>query len=149
MHIEKENIKRNQIAGFTLVELLVVISIIGLLSSIVVSNISVSKKKARDARRIVEVGKIAKAMEMYYLEHGSYTSDIANGWEQTGATYNITNFADGSNLSVPTDETSKLVDEKFLSRFPVDPVNSNNGVRSTLKDLSENTKKSGLGYFID
>jgi prepilin-type N-terminal cleavage/methylation domain-containing protein len=56
--------------GFTLVELLVVISIIGLLSSIVYASVNSSRVRARDVRRVVDVRQIEKAVQLYAADHG-------------------------------------------------------------------------------
>ena len=58
--------------GFTLIELLVVIAIIGLLASIVLASLSTVQAKARDARRMDDVGQLQKALVMYNSNHGSY-----------------------------------------------------------------------------
>lgn len=53
-------------AGFTLFELLVSISIIGILTALGVTSFSNAQKKARDARRISDLDAIQKAAEQYY-----------------------------------------------------------------------------------
>lgn len=58
-------ISREQKNGFTLIELLVVISIISLLSSVVLSSLSSARTKARDARRMSDLGQINKAIILY------------------------------------------------------------------------------------
>lgn len=70
--------------GFTLVELLVVISIISLLSSIVFSSISSARSKARDARRITDMKQITTALYLYYDKNGFYPANTDNdcgGWD--------------------------------------------------------------------
>ncbi len=54
------------IRGFTIIELLVVIAIIGILTTIVVSNLSGPKSKARDAKRISDLGNIQLAVSLYF-----------------------------------------------------------------------------------
>jgi prepilin-type N-terminal cleavage/methylation domain-containing protein len=51
--------------GFTLIEMLVVISIIGILATIVIANMSGVRERARDAQRKSDISQIQKAMEMY------------------------------------------------------------------------------------
>lgn len=59
--------------GFTLVELMMVIAIIGLLASIVFSFLKQPQQKARDAHRMQELHEIYKAVELYALNNnGQY-----------------------------------------------------------------------------
>lgn len=58
--------------GFTLVELLVVISIIGILATVVGVNYSNAKKATRDAKRKTDLENVAAAFEMYYSENKEY-----------------------------------------------------------------------------
>ncbi len=51
--------------GFTLIELLVVIAIIGILSSVVLASLNSARQKARDARRISDLGQVKLALELY------------------------------------------------------------------------------------
>lgn len=58
--------------GFTMIELLVVIVILGLLSTIGLGSFRSSQAKSRDVRRKAELGQIARALEMYYNDHKEY-----------------------------------------------------------------------------
>lgn len=58
--------------GFTLVELLVVVAIIGLLVTMVIINIQNSKQKARDARRVSDINNIATALALYHNDNNAY-----------------------------------------------------------------------------
>jgi type II secretion system protein G len=58
--------------AFTLIELLVVIAIIGLLASIVVVNVNSARAKARDGKKLSELHALQSALEMYYIDRGSY-----------------------------------------------------------------------------
>ena len=65
--IYKENSK-----GFTLVELLVVVAIIGLLSMMVVISVTGAKAKSRDAQRVSEINSIATVLSMYHNDYNQY-----------------------------------------------------------------------------
>jgi len=62
--------------GFTLIELMVVILIIGLLSTIVVQNLRSATDKAKRVKAQADISQIKSALDRYYLDAGSYpTSD--------------------------------------------------------------------------
>ena len=58
--------------GFTLVELLVVVSIIGLLSSTVLATLNGARVKARDASRTQSIAQLKKAIYYVYDATGAY-----------------------------------------------------------------------------
>jgi len=59
--------------GFTLLELLIVIAIVGILVSIGVVSYSQAQKKSRDSRRTSDVKAIQSAWEQYYADNaGQY-----------------------------------------------------------------------------
>lgn len=99
-------------------ELLVVISIIGLLSTIAMVSLNNARKKSRDARRISDIRQIRKALEIYKEKMGYYpaqTSDACCGGWDVGP--------------CGTDETfiQPLVGEGIMSKVPVDPSYTGTG----------------------
>ena len=65
--------------GFTLLEMIVVIAIIGILALIVLQALSDARMKARNARRVTEVKHYITAIELAYDKYGNYANDgIAN-----------------------------------------------------------------------
>ena len=86
--------------GFTLFELLVSISIIGILVALATVSYSAAQRKARDARRTQDMKLIQTAAEQYYsLNNGNYPTN----WT-AGASWTV----DGN---------------RVLSSFPSDPKN--------------------------
>ena len=67
-----EQKKRPRRNGFTLVELMVVIVIIGLLATIVVINVLPSGDKARVTKAKADIQTIEGALQLYQLQMGSY-----------------------------------------------------------------------------
>ena len=63
--------------GFTLVELLAVIAIMAILSTIVVVQINGSKERARDNQRKADLLKIATALEFYRTDNKAYPSNLS------------------------------------------------------------------------
>ena len=59
-------------SGFTLVELIVVIAILGLLATIGLSSFRTSQIKGRDSQRKNDLAQIQRALELYYNDHQQY-----------------------------------------------------------------------------
>lgn len=76
--------KRNQ--GFTIVELLIVIVVIGILALLVITTYSGIQSKARNSQRQTDVASIQTQLEAFYSQNGYYPS-LANmnsdSWRQT------------------------------------------------------------------
>ncbi|MBX4191411.1 MAG: prepilin-type N-terminal cleavage/methylation domain-containing protein [Candidatus Doudnabacteria bacterium] len=68
----KEKIK----SGFTLLELIVVIAIIGVLASVVLVSTNSITEKARYARTVADLNQIGKAAALYHSANGDYPLDI-------------------------------------------------------------------------
>lgn len=63
--------------GFTIVELLIVIAIIGILTTISVVSYSVIQANSRDSQRSSKITALAEALEKYYDQNGEYPSCAA------------------------------------------------------------------------
>lgn len=97
--------------GFTLIELMVVIAIIGILSAVVLASLSNSRAHARDAKRTTELRGLANALEMYVTDTGSYPNT------PTAASNCGTAVAcvGGLTMLVPT----------YFATLPTDPTRNN------------------------
>lgn len=58
--------------GFSLVELLVVVSLISILSAAALNSYSNAAGEARDAKRVSDMEAIGQALELFYQDHGRY-----------------------------------------------------------------------------
>ncbi|HEX3082286.1 MAG TPA: prepilin-type N-terminal cleavage/methylation domain-containing protein [Candidatus Saccharimonadia bacterium] len=58
--------------GFTLLELLIVIVIIGILALLIIPNITSAPKKARDTKRKTDITTLRKGLEEYFVNNNVY-----------------------------------------------------------------------------
>ena len=72
--------RRHAEAGFTLVEIMVVIVIIGLLTTVVVINVLPSQDRAMVEKARADIQLLEKALEMYRMDNLSYPS-VEDGLE--------------------------------------------------------------------
>lgn len=104
------SLKQRQ-SGFTIVELLIVIVIIGILATLVIVTFSGVQQRARDSERKTDINAIAGQLEAFYATKGYYpTRADLNTNPDTAATWRSDNkdvfrldqkaFADPSNSGV-------------------------------------------------
>lgn len=65
------SIRKNN-RGFTIVELLIVIVVIGILAALVIVTYNGIQQKARDTERKTDINAVASHMEAYNAQNGSY-----------------------------------------------------------------------------
>jgi type IV pilus assembly protein PilA len=63
--------------GFTLIELMIVVAIIGLLSSVAISNFKRFQMKSKSSEAKVNLAAIRTAEEAYFSEYGVYVETLA------------------------------------------------------------------------
>ena len=101
--------------GFTMIEILVVMIIIGLLAAIGLGNFTSTQLKSRDARRKSDLANIAKALELYYNDRLEYPAAQGGSIVGCGADFSSLIVCDwGTDFSVG--ETLYMVD------LPADPT---------------------------
>ncbi len=84
---------KNGDRGFTLLELLVVLSIIGILASIAIPNYRESIRRAKEATLKEDLFQMRKLIQQFKLDKGRYPYSL-----------------------------QELVDEKYLQAIPIDPI---------------------------
>jgi type II secretion system protein G len=65
--------------GFTLIEILIVMSLIGILAALSVVNFRSASMKGRDAQRKSDLRNIQTALRLYYNDFGRYPTSNATG----------------------------------------------------------------------
>lgn len=101
--------------GFTIVELLIVIVVIGILAGLVVTTYAGVQDRARDAQRKSDITAIQKALELYHIDHGAFPACSNSPY--------VSGDPRGSCYSSSPGLVSALV-PRYTSELPVDPINS-------------------------
>jgi prepilin-type N-terminal cleavage/methylation domain-containing protein len=58
--------------GFTLVELMIVVIVVGVLAAVAIPMYTLASEKAKASEAVAALGSIRTAMRSYYAEHGTY-----------------------------------------------------------------------------
>ena len=117
-----KNINTKYKIGFTLVELLVVISIIGILSAVIYASFGDARKIARDNIRKSDLKALQLALELYKAQNGRYPEACrgANKWSgNVNGSYKCTSTSSGSG-----NQYIKGLVPDFIAVLPVDPLAS-------------------------
>jgi general secretion pathway protein G len=114
--------------GFTLVEILVVVVILGLLAAIVIPNIMGQTDEARRTLASTQINEIEKALDIYRLHNGFYPS-TEQGLEAL--------------VTKPTTnpQPRRYTEGGYLKKIPVDPwgnpfIYRNPGEKGTIDIIS-------------
>lgn len=68
---------RNKESGFTIVELLIVIVVIGILAALVLNTFQGVQARARDTERTTDINAVHTHLEVYYNDNAYYPSGVA------------------------------------------------------------------------
>ncbi len=119
----------SRIAGFTLIELITVIIIIGILVTLILVNLTSARERTRDAARKADLSTLRATLESYYGRHGAYPDDTFGGGAETSEDDSTNNFWCTSSCTglegQGTPALYQVQTEGFIQRVPIDPLNTN------------------------
>jgi len=104
------NLKR----GFTILELLVVIAAVGILATVAIYSLNITRAMSRDSKRVSDISVIRAALTQHWLQKAAYpTADPVDlGRPGTGA-----EVLAGNGFTA----RDQIVDPVFLSKIPTGP----------------------------
>ena len=124
--ISKKN--RKKIAGFTLIEILLVIGIIAVLATVVIAALDPAKRfqDARDSRRLADIQSISSAVAQYLIDSkGRFPAGLDSTERQIGTSVDSCEISTGgcnvTGFSDCVDLTAALA--PYLKTIPLEPTN--------------------------
>ena len=78
IYLNKNTMKSNNTfqRGFTLIELMIVIVILGILMGTILPRLTGAQGRARDTAKIADLSNLAQALEVYYNDNGQYPAYV-------------------------------------------------------------------------
>jgi general secretion pathway protein G len=112
--------KNRQLLGFTLVELLVVMSILGILVTLIAGGFRSAQLRGRDAERKSDLKEIATSLELFFSDYGEYPA--ASGTQIAACPYDPI----GGTGTACTWGDDEFTDSKttYFKELPADPSGS-------------------------
>jgi general secretion pathway protein G len=108
---------RTHKSGFTLVEILIVVIILGILAAIVIPQFTNASTSARVASLQGQLQTLRSQIQLFKLQHNDVLPDlVTNQWAQMMGTTNVTGAVD-------TTAAGKY--GPYLESLPANPLNSN------------------------
>ena len=94
-----------KLKGFTIIELLIVVAIVGILATIVIVSLREASERSRDAKIVTDVVQVRKIAEEMYIQEFSYDNlcsggDLNTSYSESLQTIkdDIENYYGGSNI---------------------------------------------------
>ena len=103
--------KLNKKEGFTLIELMIVIAIIGILAAIAIPQFSAYRQRSYNSAAQSDLRNLATAQEAYYVDESTYRSAVEGlrgttyGFQQSGNVV-ISGAADATSFTITAYHTS-------------------------------------------
>lgn len=146
--------------AFTLIELLIVITIIGVIVGIIFVSINSAQKRARDTQRASDLQALNDAIEMYYRTTGHYPSlprncgveyrysDTQRSWVGNFSTNEVSAYIKTTDkLSCIKSEYIVGLAPTYISKLPTDPKPDLKVDDLTIDEPCETCNHRGFLYY--
>jgi prepilin-type N-terminal cleavage/methylation domain-containing protein len=143
------SLKKKASSGFTIVELLIVIVVIGILAALVVTTYNGIQQKARDTERKTDVNAMHGQLEAYQAQNGKYPT-LANLVDATFRSANMKGL-DAAALTAPNgtvlDSAAATISKYSYVPAPA-ACDNTSGNECTSYTLTADLEQSGAADYV-
>lgn len=133
--------RNRQQSGFTLIELIVVVTIIGILAAVAVSNVKWAQTKAREAALRHDLFEFRKSLDDYYADKQKYPESL-QALQQEHYLRNIPK--DPITGKADWEEVQNTPDPSDPNAIPTDPSAQNDNAAPGIYDVHSQAPGKGL-----
>ncbi|MEM1027102.1 MAG: type II secretion system protein [Planctomycetota bacterium] len=124
--------------GFTLVEILIVVVILGILAAIVIPQFTQASESARASSLKSQLQTIRSQLELYQVQHLGTYPDLATDWTQMTELTNKAGTTDASD--------GDLEFGPYLQKAPQNPFTANSGDATNVGGITSVATTDGWAY---
>lgn len=106
--------KLHKFKGFTILELLVVVTVVGILAAVAIYSLNITRAMSRDSKRVSDISVIRAALTQHWLQKAAYPASDAVDLGKPGANADVL----GGNGFTAKDQAIEPI---FLQQVPVGP----------------------------
>jgi len=133
--------RRNQQSGFTLIELIVVVTIIGILAAVAVSNVKYAQQKARESALRHDLFEMRKSIDDYYADKQKYPESLQT-LQQEHYLRNVPK--DPITGKADWEEVQNTPDPSDPNAVPTDPAAATDNAAPGIYDVHSQATGNGL-----
>ncbi len=139
----KESRKRQVRTGFTMVELMAVLIILGLLAGVVVKNFVGQTERAKVTTTKASLRQLASAVNQFYMDTNRYPAEDEGLYALIEPPSDVQNFQPGGYLDTTDVPTDGWGNEFIYELYP------ESGKPFVIKSLGADSQDGGEGYNAD
>jgi general secretion pathway protein G len=133
--------RRNQQSGFTLIELIVVVTIIGILAAVAVSNVRYAQQKARESALRHDLFEMRKSIDDYYADKQKYPQSLQTLQQE----HDLRNVPkDPITEKADWEEVQNTPDPSDPNAVPTDPAAASDNAAPGIYDVHSQAAGNGL-----
>lgn len=136
--------KYSQKSGFTLVEILIVVIILGILAAIVIPQFTSASTEARENSLRSQLQSLRSQIELYKLQHGDQVPDLITSWAPLTGTSTFGGKTYGPYLQ--TTPANPLNNSQTVAAAPAAGVGF---VYNATTGAIQGTDSAGTGIFVE